>query len=142
MLTTFVEAETDWNWGKFLVAQWEPHDWNYISPVSGTPLLSMRRHRSELLVVDLQTGEGACFVPNGLVQADLQKHQIWVCVLYEAFLEWLYEQVDAAKGHGVFRVTDLPSRVKLNVPPSLYGHRRPGPEQQERDSVKAACKKP
>ena len=43
-------------------------------------------------VLDLQTGEGAFFLPGGNARADLMRHQIHVCVLYEAFLEWLYQQ--------------------------------------------------
>jgi hypothetical protein len=48
--------------------------------------------RDVLLVLDLQTGEGAVFKPGGYVKDDLDKHRIRVCPMFEPFLEWLYKQ--------------------------------------------------
>jgi hypothetical protein len=60
-----------------------------------TPLLSVcgwGTGRGYLIVMDLQTGEGAIFRPGGYAHADLEKHQVWVCPMFEPFLEWLYKQ--------------------------------------------------
>ena len=38
------------------------------------------------MVTDLQTGEGAIFRPGGLASYDLDKHQLWICVLFKDFL--------------------------------------------------------
>lgn len=79
-------------------------------------------HR-HLLVVDLQTGEGAIFALGGFAKADLDKHKIWVCPLFEGFLNWLYSQKFE-------QLEELPSVVKLNDPKSaLYGYRREGPKE-------------
>jgi hypothetical protein len=61
---------------------------HYVSQLLGT----VGWTRTHLWVLDLETGEGACFKPGGLASADLQKHKIWVCPLFEPFLVWLYEQ--------------------------------------------------
>ena len=45
-----------------------------------------------IMATDLQTSEGAIFHPGGLARYDLDKHQLWVCVLFEDFLAWLYKQ--------------------------------------------------
>jgi hypothetical protein len=74
-----------------------------------------------IFVLDLQTGEGAMFRHGGFARADLNKHKIWVCPLFEPFLEWLYEQdVDV--------LSCLPDTVDLpNAPFELRGYRRAGP---------------
>jgi len=75
-------------------------------------------------VLDLETGEGACFRPGGLAHADLNKHRIWVCPLFEPFLEWLYDQ-------DLTDLTVLPDLVTLTLkeaPFSMFGYRRPGPD--------------
>ena len=56
------------------------------------PAASGRLACLHLVVLDLQTGEGAIFMPGGLAAADLDKHGIWVCPLFEPFLAWLYKQ--------------------------------------------------
>jgi hypothetical protein len=73
------------------------------------PLLDIigwtNKHR---LVLDLQTGEGNIFyaVPSGYPKADLDKHKVWVCPLFEPFLGWLYQQ-------DLTDVTHLPDSVTL-----------------------------
>ena len=121
-----IEAENNsaggLNWGKFLCAQFEEAEWAYQSAVSLAPLLVGRGWTpGHLLVVDLETGEGALFLPGGLASADLEKHRVWVCPLFEPFLEWLYANFDGD-------VATLPRLVKINSSRSaLSGYRRPGP---------------
>lgn len=72
-----------------------------------------------LWVLDLQTQEGAYFLPrphDAIHQ--LQKHKIWVCPLYEPFLEWLFNQ-DLSQ--------PLPPLLELpEAPSAIYGYRRNG----------------
>lgn len=71
-------------------------------------------------VLDLQTGEGAYFRHGGCAVADLNKHAIWVCPLYEPFLVWLYGQKPD--------LATLPESVELpQAESALYGYRRKGP---------------
>ena len=73
-----------------------------------------------MLVVDLETGEGAMFSPGGLAAADLQKHRIWVCPMFEPFLAWLYKQ-------DLSDLTKLPKHVDLpDAPFEMHGYRREG----------------
>lgn len=125
MLTKFIEASNGFNWGKFMVAQFAPDEWAVPSRVG--PPYSLLHQRgwspAHVLVVDLETGEGALFRPGGLVAADLKKHRIWVCPLYEPFLEWLYLQ-------DLTDLASLPDRVELpDAPCALAGYRRPGPQE-------------
>jgi hypothetical protein len=127
VITKFIEATNGpQNWGKFAVCRFEPEEWrrtSVVNPADSRPMLGARgwtpRH---VLVLDLQTGEGAIFRPGGLARADLQKHRIWVCPLFEPFLEWLYKQdlddLDALPSH-----VDLPE-----APFEVSGYRRPGPQ--------------
>lgn len=115
------------NWGKFMVAIPDA-EWNWRSQVTledGTlwtrrPLLSEvgwgPRH---VWVMDLQTGEGAIFGHGGLASADLVKRRIWVCVLFEPFLTWLYKQ-------DLSTLETLPQVVNLDAEFSFHGYRRPG----------------
>src|SRR6266568_9619596 len=82
-------------------------------------MLSERGWTSDhLLVLDLQTGEGAIFRPGGSARADLnEKHQVWVCPLFEPFMEWLYKQ-DTPD------LTALPDQVELDAPGAPFGYRR------------------
>jgi hypothetical protein len=115
------------NWGKMLLAQFEPEEWATPSAIIGRHIdgrtLGVLDYcgwsRTHLLVLDLQTGEGALFRPGGSASADLAKHRIWVCPLFEPFLTWLYTQPDpwAIPAH-----VDLP-----DAPFAWAGHRRPGP---------------
>ena len=76
-------------------------------------------------MLDLQTGEGAIFRPGGNAHADLQKHRIWCCPLFEPFLEWLYK-------HNLENIDELPKHVDLAAEFELFGYRRPGPDTPER----------
>lgn len=91
-----VEYTNGFNWGKFIVGQPDEKEWARLSllpdPSSGfTPLLQqIGQGPNDLWILDLQTCEGAMFRPDGNAKADLDKHQIWVCPMYEVFLGWLY----------------------------------------------------
>lgn len=84
------------------------------------PLLNPRWHPATLLVLDLETGEGALFTPGGMPSADLRKHKIWVCPMFEPFLEWLYQQ-DTSDLDALPNVVALPDAEF-----AMYGYRRPG----------------
>jgi hypothetical protein len=133
--TRIIEATSAGNWGKFLVARFTD-EWKIRSGISNVlpgkarprdeppdrlPLL--RRvgwHERHLLVLDLQTGEGAIFLPGGLASADLNKHEIWVCPLFEPFLAWLYQQ-------DLSDLDAVPAVVEIEgIPPQLAGYRRQG----------------
>jgi hypothetical protein len=73
-----------------------------------------------LLIMDLQTGEAAMFMPGGSPAHDLDKHRIWVCPMFEPFLDWLYQQ-------DVTDLTKLPGYVEIDAEFSMSGYRRPGP---------------
>ena len=78
-----------------------------------------------VIVFDLQTREGAAFRPGGLAEADLKKHAIWVCPMYQPFLEWLYKQ-------DLTDLTKLPATLDLpDAPFEFSGYRRPGPEDRK-----------
>jgi hypothetical protein len=106
------------NWGKFMVARFD-EEWARVSLIDGGPLIGSRGWTDQhVLVFDLQTGEGAIFLPGGYAHADLEKHKIWVCPLFEPFLEWLYQQPDPLA---------IPARIDLpNAEFAMYGYRRPG----------------
>lgn len=110
------------NHGKFMVARFSPEEWARRSGVAGDRFLSGRGWSPDhVLVLDLQTGEGSIFKPGGLASADLNKHKIWVCPLFQPFLEWLYQQ-DLAD------LSKLPSVVEFPAAEfALWGYRRPGP---------------
>lgn len=123
MIAKFIEVTNGpQNWGKFAVCRWRAEDWLQRSVIDHNPLLAARGWAPEhIWVLDLQTGEGACFRPGGYAHHDLQKHRIWVCPLYEPFLAWLYTQP-------LDDLAALPERVDLpNAPFSTAGYRRPGP---------------
>lgn len=73
-------------------------------------------------VLDLQTGEGAFFRPGGYAAADLEKHRVWVCPLFEPFLEWLYRQ-DLTDLGQLPRLVELPDAEF-----AMRGYRRAGPD--------------
>lgn len=118
------------NWGKFMVGVFD-REWNWRSQVlaqlhGGDSTVARRPLLSEVgwgprhvWVVDLQTGEGAIFAHGGLASADLSRKRIWVCVLFEAFLTWLYKQ-------DLSTLDDLPQTVDLDVEFAFHGYRRPG----------------
>jgi hypothetical protein len=125
MLIKIIEATNhELNWGKFCVMR-PDSEWERRSALpgceTGTPLLSRIGWQKEhVWVLDLQTGEGACFRPGGFAKADLDKHRIWVCPLFEPFLEWLYVQ-DLAD------LSALPDTVNLDDAEFIrHGYRRQG----------------
>lgn len=93
MQTKFMEVtNNNKNWGKFLLFRFD-NEWQYKSAFTGRSLLhEVGWNQENIFVLDLQTGEGARFMPGGLASADLDKHQIWCCPMYGPFLEWLYRQ--------------------------------------------------
>lgn len=138
MKLKFIEATNHaaggFNWGKFGVGRFEPGEWAYrsliaddsfVRPRSDSLLVGLGWDHAHIFVLDLATGEGAIFRHGGLAPADLNKHQIWVCPLFEPFLAWLYKQ-DVADLDG------LPATVELDAPSSMHGYRRAGPEPRSR----------
>jgi hypothetical protein len=128
VITKFIEVtnvkDGGINFGKFLLLRYDESEWAVRSSVDGHGLLSGRGWTPKhLWVLDVQTGEGACYMPGGLASHDLnEKHKIWVCPMYEPFLTWLYRQ-------DLTDITALPSLVELSekdAPSSMAGHRRRG----------------
>lgn len=121
----FIEASNDFNWGKFMVARFNTEEWSLRSQVDNGRLIGGRGWTYQhMLVHDLQTGEGALFLPGGCAKADLNKQQIWVCPLFEPFLSWLYLQ-------DLTNLKDLPRLVALDAPAEMFGYRRTGPLDKE-----------
>lgn len=124
MKTKFIEATNGPNnWGKFMLGRFDS-EWKATSVVmqGGAFLRNIGWTESHLLVVDLQTGEGSIFRPGGCAKADLEKHRIWVCPLFEPFLTWLYTQ-------DLKDLDKLPASIDLpDAAFSFSGYRRPGPE--------------
>lgn len=113
------------NWGKFLVAHFDAKEiWHHSAVSPGRPLLQQIGYNLSLpermvWVLDLQTREGACFKIGGHAKADLDTHKIWVCPMFEPFLEWLYKNYTG--------IDELPTHVDLpDAPFSLRGYRREG----------------
>ncbi|MEV6401184.1 hypothetical protein AB0M39_41495 [Streptomyces sp. NPDC051907] len=127
MKTRIIEAKQTGdpaNWGKFMVMR-PDEEWARRSAIDDNPYGPLLRQcgwgPKHIIVFDLQTCEGAAFRPGGFAKADLNKHRIHVCVLFEAFLTWLYVQ-------DLSDLDRLPDVVELDgVPFELYGYRRPGP---------------
>jgi hypothetical protein len=135
MKTKFIEATNaehgGINWGKFLLARFEQAEWDRPSMVDNRPQLRSRGWTPDhLLVLDLQTGEGALFYPNGCAKADLDKHAVWVCPMFEPFLIWLWTQ-------SVRDLDALPALVHLDAPSASHGYRRPGPDKRRKEYAKA-----
>ena len=123
MITRFIEATNGpQNWGKFMVGRLTREELLRESAVApGRPLLQQIGHNpAAILVFDLQTREGGLFVPGGIAAADLDKHRIWVCPLFEPFLAWLYQQ-DLSDLDALPAIIDLP-----DAPFALAGYRRGG----------------
>ena len=137
METRIIEASSpQGNWGKFLVGRFDQQEWGRRSSTPGVmtqrplmtqvPLLAKLGWGPEhIFVMDLQTGEGATFRHGGFAPADLNKHRIWVCPLFEPFLVWLYRQ-------DVATLANLPAWVSLDAPLAMAGYRRPGPATGEK----------
>lgn len=120
------------NWGKFGLGRWTDAEWALRSAMPGATwqrLIGGRGwSRQTIWVMDLQTGEAAMFWPGGNPHSDLQKKQIWVCPMYEPFLEWLYGHV---REHEDEWWDALPALVELpHAQQDLFGYRRPGPAGQ------------
>jgi hypothetical protein len=121
----YFETVNALNWGKFMICQFEGADFAERSVVDDITFQGLLDGQGwgpdHLLVFDLATGEGALFRPGGLAAADLMKHKIWVCPMFEPFLEWLYEQ-------DLSDLSALPRRIELpEAPMAAAGYRRPGP---------------
>lgn len=126
MKVKFIEAsqnaERGFNWGKFAVMRFD-EEWSWRSAIdltSSSLLRSCGWGSNHLWVLDLQTGEGAFLSPGGSAHADLDKHKVWVCPMFEPFLEWLY-------GQDLADLDALPTLVELpDAPGAFAGYRRPG----------------
>jgi len=126
MQTVLIEVEHDFNWGKFCVARFD-YEWAIPSSVSdlGHSLLAERGWTPDnIWVLDLETREGACFRPGGYAKADMDKHKIWCCPMFEPFLAWLYTQdlSDLSKLQKVVRLTEK------DVAGAMHGYRHQGPK--------------
>lgn len=135
MRTQIIEVTQGVNHGKFLLARMD-EEWGRSSHLGRISDVPDGHDRGSLLrrcgwglhhlwVMDLQTGEGALFAPGPLnhASADLAKHRIWVCPLFEPFLTWLYLQ-------DLSDLDDVPTAVLLDptqAPAALSGYRRTGP---------------
>ena len=132
MKIKFVEVTNgERNWGKFLLGRFSD-EWEYRSAISKSSFLlqEVGWTPAHLLVLDIQTGEGAIFRPGGLAEYDLNKHKIWVCPMYEPFLEWLYKQ-------DLSDLDKLPAMLDLeDAPFAMYGYRRPGEKDMDSDDLR------
>lgn len=122
----FVEAtQSDhFNYGKFMVSSFDEDDFAYQSKiVENHSLLIVCGWEINrfLMVTDLQTGEGAIFLvrKGASVKMDLENHKIWVCPMYEPFLQWLYDYYDG-------NIDNIPSYLEIEAEAFIYGYRRPG----------------
>lgn len=126
MKSKIIEATqtSEVNWGKFLVQEFD-EEWGRRSALPGNdldmPVLAQRGWAPyHILVTDLETGEGAMFSkrdPMPLYSL-AEKHQIWVCPLFEPFLLWLCNQDFES-------VEELPEFVSLDTSfEALSGYRR------------------
>lgn len=127
MQTKLIEAtqgiEHGFNHGKFLLGRFDA-EWEHLSEMDaahGYERSLLGRcgwSRDHLLVLDVQTGEGAIFYPGGMAKADLDKHKVWVCPMFEPFLAWLYAQ-------DLSDLSKLPDLVELpEAPAAMHGYRR------------------
>lgn len=126
----FVEAGNGFNWGKFAVGRFTDDEWfePALYPGREEPSLITGRGwtREHVQVFDLQTGEGAMFRLGAYPTDQLTRHRIWVCPLFEPFLQWLYDHVDTRPQTWW---DDLPRTLELLAAPAeVYGYRRPGPD--------------
>ena len=132
MITKIVELTDLFNWGKFMVCRFDENEWAARSRIDGGLLLRNRGWTPQhLFVLDLQTGEGAIFLPRGRAGADLEKHRVWVCPMFEVFLGWLYAHPEHWQD-----IATLPDLIELSAEETrghnaLYGHRREGPSLEE-----------
>lgn len=111
------------NWGKFMVMRHDAAEWAYRSAMDDRPLLrNIGTNPNMIWVLDLQTLEGVSVRPGGSASADLNKHKVWVCPLFEPFLIWLYDQ-------DLSDLQALPALVELpDAEAAMHGYRRSGDE--------------
>lgn len=125
----FVEAGNGFNWGKFWLGRFTDREWNYQARYPGANAQRLLTSQgwspaNHIWVGDLATGEAALFAPGGFASADLDKHRIWVCPLFEPFLTWLYAY---RKENPSDWWDSLPAVVELpEAPAALHGYRRGG----------------
>lgn len=123
MRSQFIEATNGFNWGKFVLIRFDPEDHAYLSQIDeGRPLLrSIGWWTTDdvVMVVDLQTGEGAFFRLGGNARSDLNKHRVWVCPMFEPMLVELYRFHNAGE--------EIPALIHLpDAPSAMQGYRRTG----------------
>lgn len=129
MITKIIEVtNNNLNWGKFMVCRMDT-EWGRAVKIeddgmvtwSQTPLLrACGWGTNAVWILDLQTGEGACFIPLGHAPSALNKHRIWVCPMFEPFLVWLYTQ-------DLTDLSKLPDTLNLpDAPFDTQGYRRRG----------------
>jgi len=108
MEARIIEVVNGMCWCKFLVARLGPDELEHPSLVDlGRPALGPL-YSADLLVIDIETNEGALFCLTKRPQDALRKHRIWIGPLFGSFLTWLCEQLTA----GVV-LADLPGLVEL-----------------------------
>ena len=132
MKTKFIEATSNFNWGKFMVARFTDEEWAQKSahPDSPGPLLrQLGWGRNQTVVFDLQACEGAMFCPPGAPVHDLEKHKIWVCPMFPCFLEWLYKQ-DLTDLDALPSIITIPQEIAQRYE-AFRGYRRPGPPEKK-----------
>jgi hypothetical protein len=135
MKTAIIEATNgEQNWGKFLVGVMTD-EWKHRSAVdveSQSPLLRLRAwSRDYIWVMDLETGEGALLCHRDVVRDALERHQVWVCPLFEPFVGWLFAQ--PMHGDPEAWLDGLPPLIDFpDAAFGLSGYRRGGPDDEER----------
>jgi hypothetical protein len=132
MKTRIIEVtNNDQNWGKFMVMKPDT-EWGRRSKIDPDLQMSLLRYcgwgPEHVWVLDLQTGEGACFAPHGMASADLNKHKVWVCPMFEPFLAWLYQQ-DLSDLDALPELLNLPDApfAMSGYRRNMSGYRRKGP---------------
>lgn len=119
MKTHIIEATIGQSlWSSYMVGLFTTER-DYISVVEGAPLLR-KQDPGDLLVLDLFTREGAVFGPRGYAKEDIRKHAIWTSPLFEPFLDWLREQLEAGVAFD-----DLPHHVELKTATESQRHAGP-----------------
>jgi hypothetical protein len=136
MKTKIIQVtNNDLNWGKFLVGEFDEREWDVPCAFPEGSTISMMRargmHKDQYLVLDLETKEGAVFGLTGSSRADLNdKHRIWVCPMYEPFLEWLYASYRDYLSHigtNLDWLERLPASLDLkDAEFAMAGYRRQG----------------
>lgn len=125
----FVEAGNGFNWGKFFIGRFTDDEWDYRSRYPGAHEQRLLRGQgwgpdNHAWVGDLATGEAALFSLGGYAAADLDRHRVWVCPMFELFLGWLYGHFNADTEQWY---DTLPAVVELpDAPSALRGYRREG----------------